>query len=178
MYDRKTDRSMSISAASLFAIVIVIPAVGLLAVLYSTVWGMEDFFDGFRDFFAWKSFIPSLLIGVPVHEGIHALTWMWLGKIPKEHIKFGVKQLTPYTHCEVPIPSRVYRVGAIMPAVIQGFLPYLIGLSTGQGWFTAFGLTFIFAAGGDYLILWILRGVKPDVMVEDHPSRVGCYVYE
>jgi hypothetical protein len=101
-----------------------------------------------------------------------------LGKIPKENIKFGVKSLSPYTHCDVPLPARVYRSGAIMPALVQGLLPYAVGLSTGIGWLSAFGLMYIFAAGGDMLILWMLRGVKADVMVEDHPSRVGCYVYK
>jgi hypothetical protein len=178
MKNRKSDRSMSISTASLFALGFVLPCLLLLVFLYSAVWDFESFFDGLRGFFAWYSFIPVLLLGVPVHEGIHAITWLWMGKVPKENIKFGVKQLTPYTHCEVPMPSRAYQAGAIMPAAVQGLLPYIIGLITGIGWFASFGLVFIFAAAGDLLIFWILRGVKGETMVEDHPTRVGCYVYE
>ena len=34
------------------------------------------------------------------------------------------------------------------------------------------------AAGGDWLVLWLLRGVSPGAFVEDHPTRAGCYVLE
>jgi len=114
---------MSISAASLFTLGFVLPFMLLFVFLYSVVWGIENFFEGLERFFDWVSFLPAILIGVLVHEGIHGLTWLWLGKIPKENIKFGVKSLTPYTHCDVPLPARVYRAGAIMPAVVQGLLP-------------------------------------------------------
>lgn len=39
-----------------------------------------------------------------------------------------------------------------------------------------FGLFFILAAGGDILILWLLRNVKSSSFVQDHPTRVGCYI--
>jgi hypothetical protein len=42
----------------------------------------------------------------------------------------------------------------------------------------AFGLLFTFAAGGDALVLWLLRGVAPHRLVEDHPTRAGCFVWE
>jgi len=32
------------------------------------------------------------------------------------------------------------------------------------------------AAGGDMMILWLLRKDKSPVLVEDHPSEAGCYV--
>ena len=174
----KSDRSMSIGSASLFTLVIVLPTMVLLVVLYAAIWGSGNFFNALNRFLDWSSLLPVLIIGVPVHEGIHALSWLWLGKITKKDIRFGVKSLTPYTHCEVPIRASAYRGGAIMPALILGVLPYVIGLGTGLGWFTSFGLMYIFAAGGDLLILWILRGVKGEAMVEDHPLRVGCYVFE
>jgi len=30
------------------------------------------------------------------------------------------------------------------------------------------------AAVGDAMVLWLLRGVPGDTLVEDHPDRVGC----
>jgi hypothetical protein len=32
------------------------------------------------------------------------------------------------------------------------------------------------AAAGDFLILWILRGVPAGAWVQDHPQQVGCLV--
>jgi len=169
---------MSIAAASSFTLLFVLPALVLLVILYGAIWGIDRFFEGVSRFLDWKSIIPVLLLGVPAHEAIHGLTWLWLGRIPKEDIKFGIRSLTPYTHCEVPMPASIYRAGAIMPGLILGLIPYSIGLVTGSSWHISFGLVYIFAAGGDILILWILRGVKAETRVEDHPSRVGCYVYE
>lgn len=34
------------------------------------------------------------------------------------------------------------------------------------------------SAGGDWLILWLIRNVKAGSLVEDHPSKAGCYVLE
>jgi hypothetical protein len=39
-----------------------------------------------------------------------------------------------------------------------------------------FSLIHTAAAGGDWLILWLIRGVKAGSLVEDHPSNAGCYV--
>lgn len=95
----------------------------LLFILYRAEWGAGNLVDGIGSFLEWRSFIPAILIGVPLNEGIHGLTWLWMGKIPKEKIKFGMRHLTPYTHIEIPIPARIYRVGAIMPVILQGLLP-------------------------------------------------------
>jgi hypothetical protein len=37
-------------------------------------------------------------------------------------------------------------------------------------------LIFTLAAGGDALILWLLRGVPAGRLVRDHPSKPGCLV--
>jgi hypothetical protein len=178
MKDRKVDRSMSIGTATVFSLLAVLPIMLFLVILYSTVWSVASFLAGLDRFFEWRSILPVLLIGVPVHEVLHAFAWLWFGKVPKESIKFGVKALTPYTHCVAPMPAGAYRVGALMPGFILGIIPYFVGLVFESGWFATSGLFYIFAAGGDLLILWILRGVDARRMVEDHPSRVGCYVYE
>lgn len=41
-----------------------------------------------------------------------------------------------------------------------------------------FGIIYTFAAGGDWIIRWLLHHVKPGTLVEDHLSRAGCYVIE
>lgn len=63
-----------------------------------------------------------------------------------------------------------------MPLLLLGVLPSLLAIVGGQGGMMAFGLFFTFAAGGDMLILWLLRDVPGDALVEDHPVRAGCYV--
>jgi hypothetical protein len=166
------------TAATVYILILLIPLMALLILPYDALWGLEKFFMGLQRFMDWSSFLPAIIIGVPAHELIHGLSWMWFGRISIQEIKFGFKALTPYAHCKVPIRARAYRVGAFMPALLLGILPYGIGLISGSGWFTSFGLVYILAAGGDLLVLWILRGVSGEAWVEDHPYRAGCYVME
>jgi len=42
----------------------------------------------------------------------------------------------------------------------------------------AFGFLYTVAASGDFLILWLIRNIKPNTHVEDHPTNAGCYVIE
>jgi len=37
---------------------------------------------------------------------------------------------------------------------------------------------FTIAAGGDFIVLWILRKTDSNNLVEDHPTRAGCFIYE
>jgi hypothetical protein len=86
--------------------------------------------------------------------------------------------MTPYCHCKVPLKVWSYRIGAAMPGIILGLVPMGIGLLTGSIGFMLFGILFTIAAGGDALILWLIRNVKKHEMVQDHPDKVGCYVIE
>ncbi|HZD57377.1 MAG TPA: DUF3267 domain-containing protein [Anaerolineales bacterium] len=174
----KKDLSISISQAYVYMLAFVVPLIGLLGVLFIWARGLVAFFTGLSGFARLSSAIPSLVIGVPLHELIHGLSWAYFGKKPLRDIKFGFQlaTLTPYAHSKVPLPARAYRLGALMPALLLGVVPYLIGLTTGTGWFTIFGLLYIFAAGGDIVVYWLIRKVDRDSLVEDHPSRAGCYV--
>jgi len=178
--DIKRDLSISMGKAYVFMFVIVGPLWVALIILYCALWGIGNLLEGLARLTDWSSIIPILVIGVPLHEIIHGLTWAYVGRKPLKSIRFGFqwKSLTPYAHCRVPIQAGTYRWGAVMPAVLLGFLPYALGLIMGHGWFAVFGLLFILAAGGDLLVLWLIRAVKQEALVEDHPSRAGCYVYE
>jgi hypothetical protein len=174
----KRDLSISISQAYIYMLAFVVPLIAVLSVLFIWARGLVTFFAGLSSFARLSSAIPSLLIGVPFHELIHGLSWAYFGKKPLGDIKFGFQlaTLTPYAHSKVPLPARAYRMGALMPALLLGVVPYLIGLATGMGWFAIFGLLYIFAAGGDIVVYWLIRKVDGDSLVEDHPSRAGCYL--
>jgi hypothetical protein len=175
----RQDLSVPIAWAYLYMLLLVVPLTVALALAFVGIWGWERFFDGLGRFLEWPSLIPSLVIGVPLHEVLHGLGWVFFGKRSLKHLRFGVqwKVLTPYAHLRVPIRARAYRIGAALPALLLGLLPYLVGLAAGEGWFTALGLLYLFAAGGDLLVLWLLRKVDGKALVEDHPSRAGCYAY-
>jgi len=121
-----------------------------------------------------------LLIGLLIHELIHMLVWAWFASKPLSAFKIGFqwKTLTPYAHCREPMDIFPYRVGAFAPGLVLGVLPWLISLFTGNVLLFIFGLLYTTAAGGDLLILWLLRHLKPGTLVEDHPTNAGCFVIE
>ena len=97
----KKDLSISLSAASVYILLLLIPMMALLIIPYTAIWGLESFLAGLYRFASWPSFLLVILIGVPLHELIHALAWMGFGKISLREIQFGVKALTPYAHCKI-----------------------------------------------------------------------------
>ena len=121
-----------------------------------------------------------LIFGILAHELIHMLAWMLFAKKPLKAFKLGFqwKSLTPYAHCKEPMDIRPYRIGAFAPGFILGILPWLVSLVTGDVLFLFYGFLFTIAASGDLLILWLIRGIKPNTLVEDHPTKAGCYVIE
>ncbi len=172
----KRDLSVSMQRANLTALYIGIPVVVFQFTIFSGLHNGENL-ETTGNFLVFLAFV---LAGVVVHEFIHGLTWMAFGGKSLSKIKFGFqwKTFTPYAHLSEPIEVNAYRIGAFMPGLILGFIPYILSLILGNSnllWFSMIHLT---AAGGDWLILWLLRKVKRRTLVEDHPTQAGCYVYE
>jgi len=120
-----------------------------------------------------------MTIGIIAHELIHGITWAMYTKNGFKSIKFGVlwKVLTPYCHCSEPLKVKHYITGAIMPAIILGFLPFVYSLFTGNALWLFFGIFFTMSAVGDFLIVNLVRKENMNSLVLDHPSEVGCYVF-
>jgi hypothetical protein len=124
-------------------------------------------------------FFALVILGVIIHELLHGIIWSRYAEKGFKSIKFGIswKMLTPYCHCTEPLKVRYYVFGAVMPAIILGFVPSIISLLIGNLAMLLFGMIFTFAAIGDFLIVFLLRKENMDNMVEDHPSEAGCFIY-
>ena len=179
--DGKRDLSISMAQANLVGIGLLLPVGALLALPYLALWGSNAFLA------AWLVVGDNLLaafgvivVGIVLHELIHGLSWQIFGKKPRSAITYGfkLKTLTPYAHCTEPMDARAYCLGAALPGLLLGVLPWLIGLILGNGAALLFGLLFTVAAIGDAMILWLLRSVEPTAQVIDHPSRAGCFVID
>jgi hypothetical protein len=173
------DRSVSMPAANGYALAFVVPVGTALLGAFLAAHGWRSLY-GATDT-AFEHPILALLtfaVGVVAHEALHAVAWRWAGRLPFGTIRLGLqrKTLTPYAHCAAPMPARAYRIGAAVPGVVLGLAPAAVGLAVGDGGVFLFGLLFTVAAGGDALVLWLLRDVPADRLVEDHPTRAGCYV--
>jgi hypothetical protein len=117
--------------------------------------------------------------GIIVHEVLHAAGWIVFGKLPISRVGFGFKlsTLTPYAHLREAVRARTYRIGILLPLLVLGVPPYVLGIFLDRQLIMIYGLFFVLAAGGDLLVLWLLRGISADAWVEDHPTKAGCWVY-
>jgi hypothetical protein len=159
----------------------IIPLGAVAAVVglaFCGLYGKAEIGAGFRLLFSFPFFFPMFIVGIIFHELIHALTW----KIASGHswntMKFGViwKQLTPFAHCTQPMEARAYRIGAAMPGIVLGLLPLILSLFAANSIVFWFGVIFTTAASGDLGVIYRLRSVAGDSLVQDHPSQPGCFV--
>lgn len=165
-----------------------LPPVALICGAYLWIWSFEklaaamEFESLLSVFLVWFVAIPATFVaGVVVHELLHGLSFLYIGGASRESVTllgFQRETATPYSSCSQPLRAGGYRWTIAMPGLVLGILPVAAGLFTGNPWAMFFGTFFLLAASGDAIILWLLRGVPANALVEDHPTRAGCYVFD
>ena len=176
--------SIDLVKANIFALVLLFVSAVVFLVPFFLIWRGDSFSFGIPNFISGglgvMCFLLLFAVGIAVHEFIHGMTWACCAKKGWKSISFGViwKMLTPYCHCSEPLQVKAYVMGALMPCILLGIIPSLIGLFI--GWFTLmlWGILFISVAAGDIWIVWLLSKETSAVMVLDHPSEAGFYVIE
>lgn len=173
------DLTLGFGKANIYALGLMIPIGALYVLLYGGIHGTAAAGNDFSVFLGngWF-FLISVITGIVLHEAIHAVSWSWLDGIPwgKIHFGFKWKMLTPYVHCPEPVNVNHYRWGVAMPGLVLGIIPYLIALVFRIEWLYGFGFFFTIVAGGDFIMLWLLRDVEDGKLVQDHPDLIGCQV--
>ncbi|SFG32026.1 DUF3267 domain-containing protein [Pontibacter chinhatensis] len=184
----KSELTMTAAEANVKALVFMLPILVLYLVPYVLLWQEQFSFQAIENFVLKQGTLvlvyPFLMLlvfvlGAVVHELLHGLTWAVFCQNGVKSIKYGVhwKALTPYCHCQEMLPLRAYVLGGIMPGLVMGLLPALAGMVTGNLLLFLFGLFFSIAASGDLLVLWMLRRAKATDLVQDHPEKIGCFLY-
>jgi hypothetical protein len=127
----------------------------------------------------WKFFVVVVL-GIPVHELLHALFFLISTHGKLSSIRFGIMReyLTPYCHCSQPMKIRAYMIAAAAPGVILGLIPVFVSYFNVRLDFLVFGIFYILSAGGDFLMIWMLRNEPRSKYVLDHAEKAGCWVFD
>ena len=178
------DLSISMEKANLMAGAVVLPlslVVGGGAYLAIQGWPGGPEIDGMGGLLVLVAGILAVFVGsVVVHEALHAVGMLLIARAPRGAIHFGVDRatLTPYAGCRTPMTARAYRGVVGLPGLVLGVIPWVAALVTGSGYLLAFALWMLAAAGGDALVLWVIRSLPGDARVMDHPSRCGCVVVD
>ena len=169
---RLEDRSVAIAEIPLWVWVMMIGLLIVPIVIFAWVWPNRASFD-----FGWIWMIWTLAL-LLIHEGTHAVAWKLSSGLPWSAFSFGFqwKTLTPYCHSSEPMYVRPYRIGAIMPLVVTGLLPWFVSMAIGDYDLALASSLLISGAGGDLYILWSLRDLPASVLVQDHHTKAGCVV--
>ena len=178
---RKVELTVGIVRANVVAMAFAIPLCIAGFLLFHAVNPDASIFlpDGMSFFI----FLGALVGLTVVHELIHGITWSIFACHGWHDIEFGFMKeyLTPYCTCTEPLPKGGYIVGALMPLIILGIIPTVIGIAAGSALFLWIGLVMIISAGGDMLIVYTLLKHRTDAAekrIFDHPTQAGCVVFE
>lgn len=173
------DCSVSMLTANIVGLLAGLPFAIPLALAYGERWGSARVTTWMLEAPLSLLFVLGVfLAGVLAHELLHGVTWWLLSGEPRPQVRYGIKlwTFTPYAHVQGTVLAMPYAVGVAMPGIVLGLLPSVAALISGNPALLAFGLAFTIMAGGDVLVLWLIRDIRRGELVRDHPTRVGCLV--
>lgn len=123
-------------------------------------------------------FYALLLVAVIIHELTHALVFLRHSENGWKSVKFGIKSLTPYCHCEEVISLNAYRHACLAPLWSLCLPLVLISLFVGNSLFFLITLTMIFGSGCDLWIVFVTRKYNGKTTYAwDMIDEIGCEVY-
>lgn len=172
------DLTINMKKANLFAILLLIP---LFIIGYGAYYYVNRLI-GFGGFNIWF-FVVGYIVLVVVHELIHGLSWSIFTPHHFKDIEFGIMRpsYNPYCTCLVPLGKMQYFIGAVMPLILLGILPMILGIAVKNTNILFLGIVMTDAAAGDMMIIRRLLGYKSkagEITYMDHPTEAGGVVLE
>lgn len=181
-YESK-DVSIEMFRAHLLTIILLGPLVFLILKIYERIYSSCDLAYILLDSKSLLLLGITIIVLTVVHEVLHGFTWSLFTPNGMKDISFGfiVKYLSPYCTCRVPLKRWQYALGVLMPLIVLGIIPTIIGLCAGIASITLIGALFILGAGGDLVVVYLLMSCKPerkDLLVYDNPTKMGVRFFE
>lgn len=122
--------------------------------------------------------VALLALFVFVHELVHALGAIAIGKCKRKDISLGFnfKQIVFYCHIKKPISIGAYKAVLILPIILTGILPLILSAFFGNIFLTLL-FSFMTAGGmGDIIMFFGLSGYDKKVLVQDHGKAFAYYL--
>lgn len=127
--------------------------------------------------------LAVMVVLIVVHELIHGVCWSLFTPHHFRDIEFGIMKpsMTPYCACLVPLKKGQHIFGTVMPLVVLGIIPMIVGIAAGNPGVLFIGIVMSASAAGDILIIENLlayRSSAREVVYMDHPTDAGGVVFE
>ena len=128
-------------------------------------------------------FVVAVVVLIVLHELIHGVCWSIFTPHHFRDIEFGIMKssMSPYCACLVPLKREHYIFGTVMPLVVLGIIPMIVGIAVGNPDVLLIGVLMSASAAGDILIIKNLLAYKSsarEVVYMDHPTEAGGVVFE
>lgn len=174
----RRDLTIDMAAANWFAVLLLIP---LSVIGYGLFFAVNHNLGFSR--YNFISFLILLAVGIVVHELIHGVTWSMFTPHGFKDIEFGFiwTTVTPYCTCTVPLRKERYLLGTVMPLIILGIIPMMVGIVIDDPNILLFGIAMADSAAGDILVIQRILGHKTrarETVFMDHPTDAGCVVFD
>ncbi|MCI0766558.1 DUF3267 domain-containing protein [Bacillus sp. TL12] len=145
-------------------------------IIYSLLWGISINLDYI---FLTTSFVLYFVL-IIAHELLHAIGFIVFGKAVYKDIKFGIilRYFMPYAHCKIPMQNQNYKKALLLPVIVTGIIPLLIGITFEYGLLTFVSVGLVASGVGDMMIYQLIKNLPSETMIQDHPSEPGCIALE
>ena len=177
------ERTVSLTAAMMMAFTIApVAFVGLL-LPFQLRWGMTPPRLPARwPGMALLALLALLLGGLVLRDAACLVAYRWIGRAPRgsTHLLSGpksfLKSVGPRVRCDAPVSARAYRAILLLPLLLLGVLPGVVGVLAGSWLLLIWGMFLIMACSGDLITLWAMRGLPGTTPVRAHPTHPGCEI--
>lgn len=126
---------------------------------------------------SWVKFL-SVMLAIVMHELIHGLFFALYAENGSRAVSFGFSRtmFSPYCHCKDPVRVKHYRRAGIAPTLILGIIPLTFALITGVNWIKTLGILLTIGGLGDVLVWFKILRFNGNLMVRDHPEKMGFII--
>lgn len=122
-------------------------------------------------------FLAGVIICLVIHEGIHGLTAMIVGKVSFCDLEFGMMKGNPYCYVCSQLSKQQYLCFSLMPTFILGICMAVIGIVLHHFWLILLAVFNLSGGAGDLCVSYQL--ITQDCeFVMDHPYEVGFVYFE
>lgn len=173
------EKIINVNRVCWHSLLLIAPGVPAAILLYKACYG-AGYKETLSNPYWLLLFIALIGVLILLHELIHALCFAFYAENGFKNIKLGFngKYWAPYCHCGDKIKAWQYGVTLLMPTILLGVIPLLLGFIISNFTVYFLGIMLTVSGVGDIAVFRLVRQIKKDASVIDHPDEVGFYYKE
>jgi hypothetical protein len=183
-YENYQQREMKLNGfiCNILGLVMILVLASVFGFIFYQIWGtlgiqfVSKFGIQFIYYFAFNFliYLSAFLAFVLANEFMAGIYW---SKYTEVKIKVTIKSLFRFCYCKEPIKIKNYIIGLIIPIIILGIIPLIMGMIYGNILVLGFGIIFISNGAGAIMIMYLLRKEDKNNWIKDMDSTIGLIIF-